>query len=242
MRGDDTSEYFEMHCRDYHPRPLRVAIRWIGNLLDEGDDLLDVGCGTGLMLEAMNEAGLTRLAGCDTAGAALRAASERVNFTQHLGSILDDDFVAGLGDYRFVTMGAVLHHVVGPTRSVSREMAEAAVRNALMLVRPGGRLVIMEPTYRPRWAMSAVFWAKRALGVVIGNHRFEVGRWNNLGAPLVSFYSPDEVVSIVEAAGGRVIRRRDRTARLRRLPRLLGIRDRWFTTVMAVRGRENAYG
>ena len=84
--------------------------------------------------------------------------------------------------------------------------------------------------------MTALFWVKRTLGVLIGNRRLELGRWNNLGAPLVSYYSPDEVVAIVEAAGGRVIRHRDRTARLRRLPRLFGIRDRWFTTVMAVRG------
>ncbi len=242
MAAYDAAEYFELHCRDYHPRPLRVALRWIGNLLDEDDDLFDVGCGTGLMLEAMSSAGVTHLAGCDTASAALKVAAERVDFTPHLGSILDDDFVEGLGDYRFVTVTAVLHHVVGSTRRSSRVMAETAVRNALTLVRPGGRLVIMEPTYRPRWAMTALFWAKRALGALIGNRRCELGRWNNLGAPLVSFYSPDEVVAIVEAAGGRVIRRRDRTARLRCLPRLLGIRDRWFTTVMAARGRENAYG
>ena len=96
----------------------------------------------------------------------------------------------------------------------------------------------MEPTYRPRKAMTAVFWAKRVLGVLVGNRRLELGRWNNLGAPLVSYYSPDEVVAIVEAAGGEVIRHRDRAARLRRLPRLLGVRDRWFTTVMAARGND----
>jgi len=236
MAADHTTEYFEEHSRDYHPRRLRVATRWIGSLADDGDDLFDVGCGTGLVLEAMGEIGITSLAGCDTAGAALRAASERADFAPHQGSILDDDFVAGLGEYRFVTVAAVLHHVVGPTRKASYRMAEAAVRNSLSLLRPGGRLVIMEPTYRPRKAMTAVFWAKRLLGVLVGNRRLELGRWNNLGAPLVSYYSPDEVVAMVEAAGGRVIRHRDRTARLRRLPRLLGVRDRWFTTVMAVRG------
>jgi SAM-dependent methyltransferase len=236
MVADDTAEYFELHSRDYHPRRLRAAIKWIGKLTDENDDLFDVGCGTGLVLEAMRGAGVTRLAGCDTAGAALRTAGERVDFTPHLGSILDEDFVAGLGNYRFVTVAAVLHHVVGPTRRASRRMAEAAVRNSLSLVRPGGRLLIMEPTYRPRWAMTGIFWAKRVMGVLIGNRRLELGHWNNLGAPLVSYYSPDEVVAIVEAAGGKVIRHRDRTSRLRRLPRLLGVRERWFTTVMVVRG------
>jgi len=236
MATDDTAEYFELHSQDYHPRRLRAAIRWVGKIVAEDDDLFDVGCGTGLVLEAMRGAGVTRLSGCDTADAALRTAGKRVDFTPHLGSILDEDFVGGLGDYRFVTVAAVLHHVVGPTRRASHRMAEAAVRNSLALVRPGGRLLIMEPTYRPRWAMTALFWVKRTLGVLIGNRRFELGRWNNLGAPLVSYYSPEEVVAIVEAAGGKVIRHRDRTARLRRLPRLFGVRERWFTTVMAVRG------
>jgi len=236
MATDLTAEYFEQHSQDYHPRRLLVAIRWIKRLLDEDDSLFDVGCGTGLVLEAMSEAGVTELAGCDTAGAALRAASERVDFVPHEGSILDEEFVAGLGKHRFVTVAAVLHHVVGPTRKASHRMAETAVRNSLSLVRPGGRLVIMEPTYRPRWAMTAVFWAKRVLGVLVGNRRLELGHWNNLGAPLVSYYSPDEVMAMVEAAGGKVIRCQNRTARLRRIPRLLGVRDRWFTTVMAVRG------
>ena len=123
MATDDTAEYFALHSQDYHPRRLRVAVRWIGKLIRENDDLFDVGCGTGLVLEAMRGAGLTRLAGCDKASAALRTATERVDFASHLGSILDEDFVAGLGEYRFVTISAVLHHVVGPTRRASHRMA-----------------------------------------------------------------------------------------------------------------------
>ena len=70
-------------------------------------------------------------------------------------------------------------------------------------------------------------------------HQYDAadGRWNNLGAPVVAYYSPGELEEIVAEADGRVIRRRDRTARVRRLPRLLGVRGRWFTTVMAVRVR-----
>ncbi|MCJ7725843.1 MAG: class I SAM-dependent methyltransferase, partial [Acidimicrobiia bacterium] len=231
MANDETTEYFELHSQDYHPRRLRVAIRWITKIAGDGDTLFDVGCGTGLILEAMRDAGITHLAGCDTAARALEIAAGRVDFEAHQGSILDDDFVAGLGTYRFVTVAAVLHHVIEPTRRASRRAAEQAVRNALRLVAPGGRLVIIEPTYRPRWAMTAVFWAKRALVMLLGNRRLEIGRWNNLGAPVVAYYSPAEVAEMVVAAGGKVIRTRDREARMRKIPRMLGVNRRWFSTV-----------
>jgi len=237
MSTDETAEYFDAHSQDYHPRRLRVFTSWITKLRQPGDTVFDIGCGTGLALEAMAKAGITGLAGCDTAARALEVAADRVTFDAHLGSILDDDFVATLGFHRFVTMAAVLHHVVEPTRKASHDAAEHAVRNALAMVVPRGRLIIMEPTYRPRWVMTVLFWTKRILVGVVGNRRLELGKWNNLGAPVVAYYSPAEVVAIVEAAGGKVIRQRDREARLRRLPRLVGVRGRWFTTVMAVPNR-----
>ena len=210
MNGEETTEYFELHSQDYHPRRLRVATAWITKISREGDTLFDIGCGTGLVLQTMRDAGINHLAGCDTAGSALDIAASRVEFEAHQGSVLDAGFVGSLGAYQFVTMAAVLHHLTGPTRRASRNSAEQAIRNALSLIQPGGRLVIVEPTYRPRWAMTAVFWAKRVLTAIFGNHRLELGRWNNLGAPVVAYYSPDDVVKMVEAAGGKVIRHRDR--------------------------------
>jgi hypothetical protein len=88
--------------------------------------------------------------------------------------------------------------------------------------------------------MTALFWAKRATAGVFGNRRIELGRWNNLGAPVVAYYSPDQLEGIVAEAGGRVIRRRDREDRIRRLPRIAGVRGHWTSTVLVGRSRERS--
>jgi SAM-dependent methyltransferase len=226
-----TASYFEGHAHDYDPRRLETAAAWVRELAGDDDALFDVGCGTGQVLLAMQEAGVRRLAGCDLARAALAAAEGRVEFTAHRDSVLDEGFVAGLaGSFRFVTMSAVAHHLVGPTRHRSRALARLALRNALLLLEPGGYLVVIEPTFEPRWAMTAVFWAKRVLAPL--GRRIELGKWNNLGAPLVSYYGRGDMRELIAAAGGRVDRHHDEETPLRRLPRTLGVRGRWMTTLL----------
>ncbi len=224
-----TRSYFERHSHEYHPARLRRAVRWIEELAPA--QVFEIGCGNGGVLEVLAEAGITDLSACDVAETALARARRRVEFRAHRGSILDPDFVASLpGGYDVVVMAAVLHHLVGRTRRSSRRLADTALRHALGLLAPGGRLVIVEPTYAPRWAMTALFWVKQILGVA--GRRIELGKWNNLGAPLVSYYDPAGIRGLVGDAGGSVVRSHDRPQRLRRLPRVLGIRGRWTTTVL----------
>jgi SAM-dependent methyltransferase len=226
-----TAAYFEGHAHDYDPRRLTTAAAWVAEMAGDNDSLFDIGCGTGQVVVAMQQAGIRRLAGCDLAQAALDTAEGRVEFTAHQGSVLDDEFVSGLaGGFSWVTMSAVLHHVVGRTRRRSRALARHAVRNALSLLEPGGHLVIVEPAFEPRWAMTAVFWVKRLLAPF--GRRVELGRWNNLGAPVVSYYGPGEMAELVAASGGTVARREDTPTTLKRLPRTLGVRGRWMTTLL----------
>jgi SAM-dependent methyltransferase len=97
------------------------------------------------------------------------------------------------GRFDFAILGAVLHHLVGRTRHASRERARLALVHALSLVRPGGHLLILEPAFYPSWMMDVAFYVK-TLAVKLTARRLELfDRWNNLGAPVVSYYSNEEL-------------------------------------------------
>jgi len=233
--ADHTAGYFESHSQDYSIRRFSHIIQWVSDRVGPDDALFDIGCGTGQTLQAMSDAGVGRLAGCDVAIAALERARARVDFEPFQGSILDDDFVADhSGRYRFVTMSAVVHHLVGRTRRGSRRLAEQAIVNAFELLQPGGELVLIEACYSPSWAAGALFWAKRATSLVFRN-RLELGRGNNLGPPVVSFYTPEALDRILQSSGARLVESVDEPHAIKRLPRLLGLRASWDSSRLVAR-------
>jgi hypothetical protein len=80
-------------------------------------------------------------------------------------------------------------------------LAFQALTNSLKLLKPGGALIVIEPTFSPRLVMDAVFWVKKAVTLVTSD-RLPLGYyWNNIGAPVVSYYTPDEVGDMIRAAG-----------------------------------------
>jgi cyclopropane fatty-acyl-phospholipid synthase-like methyltransferase len=240
MPNDDaTAAYFEAHVHDYSPRRLRFAIDHIKRRAAPGATLLDVGCGTGALLELLeSETGIADLTGMDVSSSALTVADERVTCTTIKASILDLDVTSITQRFDFVVMAAVLHHLVAESRKRSRELAARALDHALELLTDDGRLVIVEPTFTPHWAMNAVFMVKRQT-TRWSSERIEVmNTWNNIGAPVVSYYSPSELHELVMEAGAEVADVHNVEGTLRSLPKLLGIRGRWETTVIARRSAQ----
>lgn len=170
----------------------------------------------------------------DVSANALDAASQRVACRTLQASILEPNLGETIPHrFDFVVLAAVLHHLVASTRRESRGFASAALRAALGLLTDGGHLVIVEPTFSPRWAMDLVFSTKKQV-TRFTSDRVEIrGTWNNIGAPVVSYYSPDELHGLVTQAGAEVIELHNAEAKLRRLPRLLGVTGRWDTTIIA---------
>ena len=226
---EQTRDYFQTNTPEYWGGRYKDVIQFLDSVADNEMSLLDIGCGTGNILDAIRAGTcLTSLTGVDTSPAYLDKAREK-GFITHEGSITDQASLAGLGkQFDFVLVGAVLHHLVASSRKSSRALAELALRNALAMVRSGGRLIVMEPTFRPRPTMTAVFHLKRLLSRVTKRRIELFGKWNNIGEPIVSYYSTADIEAMVRTADpGLVFEQRH--VRKRVLPlfwRLAGVTER----------------
>lgn len=227
----DVAAYFDRHPRDYSPERLCDALAWIERR--SPDRICDLGCGTGVALvEVARCLPEAELVAVDISETALATAVARVRCRPVLLSVLDPGLEAATGGhFDVVLMSAVLHHVVGPTRRASRRLAGSALGKALGLAGPGGVVVVVEPTFAPRRAATLVFWLKRVV-TTCTDRRVELGRWNNIGAPVVSYYEPGAVAAMAADAGGSVAEQVHRARRVRLLPRLLGVRRRWESSYL----------
>jgi SAM-dependent methyltransferase len=198
-----TVRYFDDHLHEYSTKKLRFAINAINSTAKPEDALVDIGCGTGNTLAKLKtQTQLRHLCGIDVSINCLGKAKERSGCEIRQGSILDLDFVRSMGPrFDFALLSAVLHHLIGRSRKHSRMLSVQALTNSLKLLKPGGVLIVLEPTFSPRLVMDAVFWVKKAV-TLITSDRVPLGDyWNNIGAPVVSYYSSDEVSDMIRAAG-----------------------------------------
>jgi 2-polyprenyl-3-methyl-5-hydroxy-6-metoxy-1,4-benzoquinol methylase len=195
----DTAAYFDHCAPEYAARRLRRAVQLVNEHKTSNATLIDIGCGAGNVLAHLaRRTGLTNLVGIDVSPRCLALAGERIDADLHLASILDPATVRRFGgQFDFAIMAAVLHHLIGPTRRHSRRAAQVAVANAFHLVRPGGYLVIVEPTFAPSAPLAALFWTKKVTSTFI-SRRLPIGTyWNNIGSPVVSYYSHRQVLDMV---------------------------------------------
>jgi SAM-dependent methyltransferase len=204
----DTVAYFDSHVPDYDPGRLEITATYLREHASAGSTLIDLGCGVGNTLAFLaEETPIKTFTALDVSQNCLDQTKALVECTPVLGSAVDPAVADGLRDsFDFAVLSAVLHHLVGPTRKQSRQNAVDAVRNALTMLKPDGTLIIHEPVFEPKLAMDAVFWAKRGLSRVSGNRRVPIlGYWGNLGAPVVSYYSDDELGRLIAEGRGRIV-------------------------------------
>lgn len=134
-----------------------------------GATFLDVGSGSGLFsLAAHKLGGRVRSFDYDPASVACTAelrhrfGSGGPDWIVERGSILDEEFLAGLGQFDYVYSWGVLHH--------TGSMWEA-IRNAAGLVAPGGTLAIAiyndQGAWSKRWARLKRFYCSGRLGKVV---------------------------------------------------------------------------
>ena len=228
-RDARTEHYFETLTPTYSPRRYRPVLKFLRQDARKSSSLLDVGCGSGNVLAMVRKGTpVAELAGLDVSARYLTQCASNVPGCQtHEGSIVNASLADEMGrKYRYVMVGAVLHHLVGRTRRALRELTRRALENAWALVAPGGALIVMEPTFRPRWVMWGLFHVKRVVGRLTSRRVPLLGYWNNIGEPVVSYYSHVEMEAAIDRLGGEMILARKRTRRLPVMWRLAGLTER----------------
>jgi 2-polyprenyl-3-methyl-5-hydroxy-6-metoxy-1,4-benzoquinol methylase len=199
-----TVEYFEQHAHDYSASRLRPAVAFVKKHMSHDASLIDIGCGSGNVLAHIaRTTRISNLVGLDVSERCVELTRQKVAAEVYRASVLDVATVDRFrGRFDFAVLAAVLHHLVGPTRRRSQHAASQAVSNAIQLVKPGGYLIVMEPTFTPAAPVFALFWAKTMLAKIF-RRRLPVGDyWNNIGAPVVSYYSSNQVVAMLRSSAG----------------------------------------
>ncbi len=200
--SDRQFEFFDRFTPRYDDRRVDFMVEELREL-GPAPRVIDLGCGDGSVLRHLVDRvpGLAPV-GVDPSPRYVDLANER-GLDARVGSILDPGLAAATGDgYDAALVVAVLHHLVGPTRRRSRANVAAAIGVAAGLVRPGGKLLIYEPTYRPRLGMAVLFWIKAMVVRLAGNRRVELGRPAlNIGAPIVSYYDVEAIEALLAGAG-----------------------------------------
>jgi len=206
-RDEETVAYFDEHTPEYGTSRLDPAARFIRKHGGEGASLIDVGCGVGNTLEYLVDAAkLKDVAGLDVSARCLEQTRERVEAETFLGSVLDRELAESIGPrFDFAVVAAVLHHLIGGSRRESREHAEEAVANSKRMLKPGGHLIVHEPVYSPYAAMTALFHLKKTVTRVTDRRIGLFGYWNNIGAPVVSYYTEPVLEQMLTAGDPAVV-------------------------------------
>ena len=134
----------------------------------EGRDVLDVGCGGGLLAEAMARKG-ARVTGLDMAPELLKVAQlhalETGAAVTYLRESAEQHAVDHAGGYDVVTCMEMLEHVPDPARVVGALAA---------LARPGGHVFVSTINRTPRAYLRAVIAAEYVLRLLpTGTHSYE---------------------------------------------------------------------
>jgi len=178
-------------------RPYICPFEDIIPLVPENSSVLDIGCGSGLLLGLLASSGrLGQGVGVDVSPAALAAATRMAESTGLEQSRADLRFVRAGGPEEWptapfdcVTMIDVAHHIAPKDQ-------ERCIREACRRLRPGGRFIYKDMARRPVWRATA----NRLHDLVLARQWIQ--------------YLPIETVERVAAEEGMILEVRSDTSRL----------------------------
>lgn len=201
--------YFDTHADTYQTsrrldEPWPMVDTFVLPFMTADTRLLDIGCGNGTFLRYVrHNSPVTDVIGLDISRGMLDTGGPNPP-TFLLATATDLPFTPSSFD--FIRISDVLHHVVGSSRSASKRKAEAAIADALALLRPTGTLLIKEQYYEgPRPASTLtprlIHWSLSRLSPIVS--RVVPDAHDGL---VVSFYTLEELTTMIESAGGTIRR------------------------------------
>jgi len=234
---NQTEAYFNKHTPWYCAGTFCHVVKYLSAHATAQDSLLDIGCARGDLLRALHERSpIQQFAGLDVAENYLAQCKESLpDCALHLGAIDNPAVVERIGRrFDYVTIGSVLHHVVGKTRRGSRTLAKRSLRNAWELVAPGGALAVVEPTFTPAFPLTILFYVKRFFASFTRERIILLRRFdNNIGPPVVAYLLPRQLRAMCAALpGGEIILDKETPGTVTRSWKLMGIRNRLLVTII----------
>jgi SAM-dependent methyltransferase len=221
MHDPKTVEYFNRYGTEYGLERMRHVVSVLQAEGRPERSLVDIGCGAGNILEFLGKTTpLKSFAGIDPSINYLNRTRERNACATYLGSILDPGFVSSIPErFDYALLGSVLHHLVGGTRRRSRKLALAAMRHSLELLKPGGTLLVVDLAFSPSFLMGILFHTKRLFSAFTPERVSLGSTWQNIGPPVVSYYTAGQLVRMARSLDGAVLEGIDiRETKVRHFP------------------------
>lgn len=176
---DPNSEFKPLHAIN----PLRLG--WIKSITNlEGKQVLDVGCGGGILAESLSQAGAT-VTGIDLSSKALKVAElhqlESGTSVQYRSISAEDLAKEGTKSFDVVTCMEMLEHVPDPS---------SVVKACAALCKPGGHVFFSTLNRNPKSYLFAIIGAEYVLQLLPkGTHQYE------------KFIKPSELAQFTRTAG-----------------------------------------
>lgn len=190
-----TQKFFDDYVPEYPEEWFNRLIDFVKKNPGEKQSIIDLGCGAGNVLALFKRNyPFSRCLGVDISTILLEKARSKWKLETFEGSILDDTLPSKIGSgFDYAIVGQLLHHLVATTRNTSKANARKALINAFKFLKPGGHLLVLEPTYSPSLSCSMIFWIKQVLSRMFSRRIEFFKKYHNLGVPVVSFLTSREL-------------------------------------------------